>query len=222
MGDDLVIQKKWELYLLDFSVQEWHHMNRAKKSFLKNVKFEEIKAKKNYYDDYVSDEITMDITFKGISHEIKLDSLTNGGYLTFDFDHLDDVFQLKLKSEEKKEIENHFIDFYNDYVKSDISYVSEDSKLDKKILQKIVNKWYNDGFATWEYAGAPGEDGVFGGSFHYIDDLSYYGDGFRFVIDFGSADEGSALFDLSQRIKDAGYIVTAGEYYNEIILKPKN
>lgn len=69
------------------------------------------------------------------------------------------------------------------------------------ILAEHIAEWYADGYATWESRGAPGEDGMFGGSFHDIS-FNTSGEGISLNVDFGSADKESAIADLKDRLYD--------------------
>lgn len=75
-------------------------------------------------------------------------------------------------------------------------------------LNETLLTWYNDGFATWSYRGAnDGEDGIFGGSFHYISDIEELSDNeFQVYIDFGSADEDLAMAELNNRLEKLNLI----------------
>lgn len=46
----------------------------------------------------------------------------------------------------------------------------------RKQIEQVFKKWYSLGNATWEYRGAPGRDGKWGGSFHYIGDVEFIDD----------------------------------------------
>ena len=85
----------------------------------------------------------------------------------------------------------------------------KEESLDEEISE-IIHKWYFDGFATWSGRGAPGEDGMFGGSLH-CHEITYN----IIVIDFGSADKEKAMTELNERLKAKGYI--AKSIYTESI-----
>lgn len=71
-------------------------------------------------------------------------------------------------------------------------------------LVDIVATWYIDGFADWENEGAPGNDGTWGGSFHYISSEKA-----NIVhIDTGTANDIAAVESLEERVKEIGYHVS--------------
>lgn len=238
-------QKYWDWFLLDFGVQEWDHMSNPMKRFLKKLKIESVEGVRERKNAVTHDRIKVVISYNDINHIVDLISSNMEGYayITFDFDKLDSVFGLKISKDDMEKIEKHFIDFFTQYLKDKIDYefINKDEikdsieeikiekekgfKVDEKereLLYAIVKEWYDDGFATWVHRGAPGEDGKFGGSFHYLEDnLTPLEDGFQFGIDFGSADDKRALYDLAHRVKDLGFEVDTGEHYNDIILRRK-
>lgn|SRR5574344_702419 len=66
--------------------------------------------------------------------------------------------------------------------------------------RRIIDKWYDDGFATWSCrgnAGKDGEDGLYGGSLHSHEMVHN-----MILIDFGSSDKEKALKELNKRLAE--------------------
>lgn len=76
-----------------------------------------------------------------------------------------------------------------------------------ELLNDILFKWYNDGFATWTSRGSnDGVDGIFGGSFHDMGELKELNEGeFEVWLDFGSADKSKAMDELNNRLNVLGF-----------------
>ena len=85
---------------------------------------------------------------------------------------------------------------------------------DKK-LEDALNEWYTKGFATWAEKGATGEDGVWGGSLHYLRAERKSGMRVLVSIDFGSIEKrGSAFGELQKSITNSGYEISSGKIHN--------
>ncbi len=90
-------------------------------------------------------------------------------------------------------------------------------------INQVFKKWFNLGNATWKYRGAPGRDGKWGGSFHYVGGVEFiedpegrdwdyiqedYEDGasfFKVYVDMGSVEYAKdAMSELRSMLQKVG------------------
>ncbi|MFZ3577415.1 hypothetical protein [Virgibacillus sp. DJP39] len=87
-------------------------------------------------------------------------------------------------------------------------------------INEVLSHWFKDGCSTWRVRGAKdGDDGSFGGSFHFISDFKKCNQGYKVEIDFGSSDIDIAMEDLNIRLKNIGYRSSLIERESNIIIE---
>jgi hypothetical protein len=76
----------------------------------------------------------------------------------------------------------------------------------EKEIEKVLKDWYHLGQATWKSRGAPGEDGEWGGTFHYLGSLQHQvGGNLSVYVDMGSCEEDDeAMHALDHMLRSIG------------------
>jgi hypothetical protein len=106
-------------------------------------------------------------------------------------------------------------------------YGEKKSVPSEKEIERVLKNWYNLGNATWKSRGAPGRDGEWGGSFHYIGspqleigaetrDGTYKSDVYMVYVDMGSVeDDEGAMGVLDEMLRKIGAQIRSYSGYPE-------
>lgn len=82
-------------------------------------------------------------------------------------------------------------------------YGEKKSVPSEKEIERVLKNWFKLGNATWKSRGAPGRDGEWGGTFHYLG--SFQSETGEVYVDMGSVeDDDDAMQELDMMLSQIG------------------